>query len=243
MAEGCDIGVLYWIALIFPVSTVLVCWVIFYSIHYSASGRLPTVSDAIVGFPENVVFSVAMHIEIILIVILYLIRNHIITHFAQRQDLKAKSYRIKRRILRALTGIVPVGLSTMSINTLRDNGALHLSGAFLFWLGSDIYYIVSDSCLADVGHPVTRRWVSWTCLALAALCYGAVVAGHNLGVLQRFGLSIHDVGRAQLWLANAASAVQYCAALLVFVKLWHFGREVPRQVLMTMPVGGKAATD
>jgi Zn-finger domain-containing protein len=122
------------------------------------------------------------------------------------------------------TVCVPVGLSVLSALTLREYQTVHLLGAFLFFWGSIIYYLVSDSCLNEVHIrvPIKSRVVSWLSLAFA------------ITYMTLFGVA-NQVPKYQIVLANIGAVGQYLTALSIFVKVIMFHRDLPKHYLTIMP--------
>ena len=202
---------LYLIGSLFPFTSVMVCWAIFYSFGHFREDRLLTISETVIPFPENRIFAVTMNIESVLLIIMYRIRNNVIKALSLRNSVPIK---FKQLIISILTILVPIGMSALSALTLVDNIVIHLSGAFMFFYGSIFYYLISDSALASVGckPKLISRIVS----------YSAFIFTFPYLIL----LTYQDP-----FIKSLGAVFQYLVALLCFVKIFLFYFDLPKHSL------------
>lgn len=205
------INYLYLVGFVFPFASVIVCWIIFYSMKHYTPGVVLSISETVIPFPESRVFAVTMNIEVWIIVILYIIRNSIVK-IAQEKLLISDTYGsfFRRTVMYICTVCVPLGLILVSAITLDEQKGIHLFGAFLFFVGSIIYYISSDFQLrfVQIHVPIYSMMLTWLCLGFAVL-YGAFMIPNNQKI------------------KNAGAIFQYITSILIFLKLFVFRFDVP----------------
>jgi hypothetical protein len=220
-------AVFYAFAFVFPIVTVVVCWVFYYALNHRKPGRIESISLTVIRAPENRIFALMMNVEAILLIPLYLARNKVMTLAAHRFQIATASHGTKRIVTMVCTVCVPVGLSVLSGLTLQEYQEVHLFGAFLFFWGSIVYYLVSDSCLNEshIPVPIKSRVVSWLCLVFA------------ITYMTLFGVA-NQVPKQQIVLANIGAIGQYLTALSIFVKIMMFHGDLPKHYLTVMPKEG-----
>jgi hypothetical protein len=204
----------------FPIIAVIACWICFYSLGHSTPGRILTISETMVPFPENRIFAVSMNIESVFLFVLYLIRNKIVTTLANRRNVFSTSLSVKRIVMYICTAAVPLGLAVVSDVTLENQLGTHIFGAVLFFYGSIIYFVVSDFALKDVDRQpaLYSRIVSWVSIGCCILYQVLFPIGgsENTGV------------------ANAAALFQYATALAIFFKVFIFYFDIPKHYLQVV---------
>jgi hypothetical protein len=217
-------GPWYIFASVFPFVSILTCWFFFYSLHHSKRGRVLTISETVIDSPESRIFAGTMHIEALVLFLLYGVRNRVISLWSTHQSALPKSFTVRWFICRVCAWLTPISLSFISIVTLNDQEFLHFFGAILFFYGTIIYCIVSDSCLRTVGRPPARisAAVSWAALAFALL-YPAIFA-------------LKETSQAH-WkaFANSGAVIQYLAALTICFKILLFYYDAPPHRLTVIP--------
>jgi hypothetical protein len=219
-------GLWYIFGFVFPFLSVVICWVFFYGLGHSTRGRLLTISETVNFWPENRIFAGSMNVEALLLLLLYFIRNRVITLWGARRPSLPFGFRLNTAICRVCTVAVPGGLSILSLITLAENAPIHLTAAFLFFAGSVAYYFASDACLRAVGHapPALSSAVSWACLGFA-LIYPTFFS---------FARGATPHWRA---LANAGSVCQYLTAFSIFLKVLLFYYDAPRHRVTVLTRG------
>jgi thiosulfate reductase cytochrome b subunit len=217
----------YTVAFVLPIVAVLICWIFYYAFNHHEPGRIESISLTVIQSPENRIFALMMNVEVVLLIPLYLARNKVMTLAAHRFQIGGASHWRKRLVATVCTVCVPVGLSILSALTLQEHQEVHLFGAFLFFWGSIVYYLVSDSCLRDVNIRVSvkSRVVSWLCLVFA-ITYTTLFRIAN------------QVPKHQRVLANIGAVGQYLTALSIFVKIIMFHGDLPKHYLTVMPKEG-----
>lgn len=148
-----------------------------------------------------------MFIESIMLTFFYFIRSASISTFAEEKNINIP---IKKFILKVATFCVPFGLIVLSIVTLEDQEAIHLTGAFFFFFGSLIYYLVSDYALKQVGKPVllVSQIVSWSILCTMILYFSFLMLNPS-------------------WAKTVGALFQYLTALLIFFKVILLNYDLP----------------
>lgn len=61
-----------------PIVSVFICWIIYYSTSHFRKGRIRTISETVMFFPENRIFPMAMSIDAILLLLIFLMRQKIL---------------------------------------------------------------------------------------------------------------------------------------------------------------------
>jgi hypothetical protein len=105
----------------------------------------------------------------------------------------------------------PVGLLILSVFTLSDQMAVHLLGAFLFFVCSGVYFIVGDFSLrfACVRMSIISWVATWLMVGLCAL------------------YAVFQMTSNSLAMSNTGEIFQYLAALALFAKLFPFQYDYP----------------
>jgi hypothetical protein len=214
----------YIISALFPILAVLVSWICFYSLDHHTPNVIVTISETVAPFPQNRIFAVCMNMEAVFILILYLIRNKILTILARKRPPSNKHFKLKRLVMQICTTVAPIGLSVVSNVTLRDHMGWHLVGAGLFFGGSVLYFLVSDSALADCGRipSIGSRIVSWASLFFAVLYCG-------------FKLAQNATDDVDHYMRSVSSLFQYFTAISIFVKVFLLFFDLPRHSLQVRP--------
>ena len=211
----------YIIGSIFPIVSVGVCWAIFYGTGHFKNGwideegkkitfkqKVLDISVTVVPYPENKIFPVTMCIEAVIILFLYLMRNNIIVTYSEKYQLNSMLYKTIRFLMYLATIAVPLGLVFLSILTLQNQKFLHLCGAFVFFGGSCIYYLITDFYLRKMSYGKTFVASILVLIALALLCLFSMI---DNSVIDKF-----------------SSVFQYLLALTIFAKIFCMQYDVPQ---------------
>lgn len=206
-----NLTIWYYIGAIFPFLSVVSCWICFYTLGHFHSDHILTISETVIPFPENRIFPVAMFIESIMLTFFYFIRNASISSFAEEKKIEMP---IKKFVMKCTTFCVPLGLIVLSVVTLEDYESIHLIGAFFFFFGSLIYYLVSDFALKQVGKKISigSQIVSWSILCSMLLYFGFLMFNH-------------------IWSLTLGALFQYLTALLIFSKVILLNYDLPHHYL------------
>lgn len=200
---------LYYFGAIFPFLAVVSCWICFYSLGHFNSDHILTISETVISFPENRIFPSTMCMESIILIILFNIRNNAITRISKEKKIPIPYM----AIINLLSIICPAGLILVSVLTLEDQLVLHLLGAILFFFGSFLYYILTDSALKRVGCclPFISKFVTYLIVFLFIAHYGM--------------FSQHSPFAKSL-----GSLFQYALAFSIFSKIILFYYELPNPI-------------
>lgn len=204
---------IYHMATLLPLISTLICWSIYYSTSHLRKGRIRTISETVNYFPENRIFPIAMNIEAIMLLLIFLVRQKIIHKLADlKKEVKTKSFRISCTISVILIYLVVGGLSILSSVTLLDNRVIHLVASFFFFFGILFYFCISDYCARLVGYsiPFYSLIVPYISLVCALIyTYITLFVWRN-----RF---IYSIG----------SLLEYLTSVLIFMKVFFIGKETP----------------
>lgn len=209
----------YTFGAVFPFLSVIVCWIFYYSLGHYDKGVIRTISETVCPFPESRIFGVTMNIEAFILFIFYLIRNKIVsTMVLETNYVHSRGFIVKKTVMKVCTACVPIGLSALSALTLDEHQFIHLTGAFFFFYGSIIYYIVSDSALKSIGYSPSlfQRCVSYSTLVFSLLYMGLLSSSN---------------GNRKI--ANSGAIFQYFTALSIFFKIYLFQYEMPQHYFVT----------
>ena len=194
----------YWIGSIFPILSVIICWICFYSLNHHTPKAILTISE-----------TVLMNIEAYILFVLIYIRNSIAIKFSKTNS-KSELFSTKLILIlmKILWIICPIGLILVSAFTLDESLYVHLTGAGLFFIGMVIYNIISDLILIRFTSsikpfPIWSTIITWSSLGFAIL-YGG------------FGIS-----KKRSFL-NLCAIFQYLTALSIFVKVAVYWYDVPK---------------
>lgn len=201
---------IYNIAGIFPLLSILVCWIFYYGLNHNDS-VIRTISETVKTFPENRIFPVTMCIECIFLSIVIWIRNATTEIFSIN-----KGVNIKKRLffMKFSLPFIMYGLSALSLVTLLDNSPIHLFSAFLFFTFSAFYFIFSDSTGKIVGFHIGSF------SKILTLCVAVFL------VLHCITMSICFIKRSDSWRCVGAIC-QYLACFSLFLKILVFQYEIP----------------
>jgi hypothetical protein len=205
---------LYYIASIFPFLSVIISWVIFYSIGHSIAGRVLTISETVAPFPECRIFSISMCIESIFIFLLFSIRNLLFTSHATQLDKSNDSAFLRYKwAMWILTFGSVIGMIVVSVVTVSDHLPVHLFGAFALFGCAALYFLIGDFALRFASFKLNLvSWMlSWLSIGLAIVF---------------LVLDLSAGGRRAM--KNAASIFQYLLALTMFVKVFFSQYDLPK---------------
>jgi len=196
---------IYYISIILPFVSVIVCWIFYYSMHNKYDGRIKTISETVLYFPETRIFGVGLSIESVFVFVLILIRNTVASDLSVKKNIRFPTLQLFMKI--GLIAI-PLGIFSLCTITLLDNAPIHLTGAFFFFIGSIIYFTISDYVLRKLGMNISLLSFSVSWLAL-----GFAILYMTLMSMQKF--------------LSAGAIFQYITSLLIFVKLFLFQYDIP----------------
>ena len=207
---------LYYFGSIFPFLSVIVSWIIFYSMGHHTPGLVLTISETMCPFPEKRIFACTMNVEAIVLFVLFYVR---ITFIKLQGENANKVHELPFIILTFVLNIcwivVPLGLTVLAAVTLDDGQWPHLIAAGFFFLGSVVFYIVSDFAINYVkGHvPFWSILVSWVTLGFMVIYFLTLSIGSNTA------------------LTNTGAVFQYLTALSIFAKIFIFQYDIPKHKL------------
>lgn len=202
---------IYDIAGIFPLLSVLVCWVFYYGLKHNDS-VIRTISETVKPFPENRIFPVTMCIECIFLGIVIWIRNSITTFYSKKQNIKMEK---RLYFMKLSLPFIMYGLSVLSLVTLLDSSPIHLSAAFLFFTFAAFYFIVCDSTGKQLG------WTISTFSLILTYCVSIILILHCITMCLCF------IKKSDSWRCIGAIC-QYLACFCLFIKIFVFQYEIPK---------------
>lgn len=213
---------IYSIASIFPTLSVFTCWGVYYGLKHNDS-IIRTISETVNPFPENRIFPVTMCIECIFLGIVMWLRNSITTAFSIEKKIEMKK---RLFFMKLCMPLMIYGLSVLSLLTLIDNEALHLSAALIFFTFAAVYLFLCDSTGKRLG------WKVGTFSRLVTFAIPLVLVLHNvaIGVYGHKSVTIRSIG----------ALFQYLMCLCIFLKIFIFQFEVPK-VRITNDLGHEKA--
>ena len=179
-------------------------------------GKVLTISETMCPFPEKRIFACTMNLEAIVLFVLYYVR---ISFIQLQGENKNKSHDLPFIILVFVMNIclivVPLGLTILAAVTLDDGEWPHLIAAGFFFVGSIVFYIISDFTINYVkGHvPFWSILVSWLTLGFMVIYFLTLAIGNSNALL------------------NTGAIFQYLTCLLIFAKIFIFQYDIPRHKL------------
>ena len=210
MVRLCQVRTIYIIASVFPFLSVLACWGCYYGLGHHHGGRIRTISETVIPFPENRIFPVTMNMECVFLLVALVLREKTIR--------ARRSVPLLYRIFVAI--LIPAmlaGLSILADLTLVDHLAAHLSAASVFFFGILAYFIASDLLLTKARIHVS--WFSWL-LPYFSLC---LLFGYS-AVIQNY--------RNDKFIYSCGSLAQYTMAFCIFLKIFLMGFEIPNDSIV-----------
>lgn len=210
-----SLKLIYEFALIVPILSVLFSTIIYYTTWRFKKGRIRTISETVVYFPENKIFAFSMSIDCILLAIIFSIRQKIIRKLAKKQDLtENKSYKMSMKISQTLILLSSLGLLFLSNITLKDSRNLHLISALNFFFGIILYLLISDYWAKRVGYNISlfSYLIPYSALAMASIFTIITIFFSR----NRF---IYSIG----------SIIEYFCSFLIYMKIYLIHVETPSQ--------------
>ena len=204
---------LYYIGSIFPFSSVIICWICFYSMGHYEKGKVLTISETVCPFPERRIFACTMNAEAWILAVIFFIRLSFIKLRAKKQNINEDClFKAKMIVLYICAFVTPIGLTVLAAITLDEDATPHLIGAGFFFIGFCIFAIVSDFALtqAKVYVPVYSVVTSWLILGFAV-------------IYMLIGMIANTTA-----LSNTAAVGQYCTAISIFTKVFMFKFDIPK---------------
>lgn len=203
----------YFFGSIFPFAAVILCWCLFYGLKHHQRGRVLTISETVVPFPESRVFAIAMNIEAWVIILVFCVRNAMFGLYANRSNREYEcAYIAYRWVMYACTALVPLGLIILSAVTLENNEIVHLIGAFLFFVGMLLYNAVSDIGLRWAKAPTSNLSFMFTWVAIGCAVLYVIFLGGFQGNVK---------------MTNAGGVFQYLTCLAIFAKIFCYQYDLP----------------
>jgi hypothetical protein len=192
----------------------MICWIVFYSSGHFTPGRVLTISQTVIPFPECRIFSIAMCIESLFIFVLFSIRNLLFTAHAiaggQSEDLKFQYYKWSMWVF---TFGAAIGMIVVSVVTVANHFTVHMIGAFALFGSGAVYFIIGDFALRFANFELAMMsWcLSWLILGLAVVF-----------------LVVDVASQGKVSGKNAASIFQYLLAFTMFLKLFFSQYDIPK---------------
>jgi hypothetical protein len=119
-----------------------------------------------------------------------------------------------------LSIVAPIGLVILSVVTVSDQMTLHVLGAFLFFGGCGIYFILGDFALrfVCVKMNVISWMMTWLMIGLSALYVVFLIASNSRAM------------------SSTGAIFQYLAVLSLFAKLFLFQCNYPLHDIVFGPL-------
>ena len=200
----------HFFAIIFPFCSIAVCWTIYYSMSHNTTSYLPTISVTMVPFPESRIFAVTMSIESIFLLIILLCRVYSIYLSIIRREGALTKMQWFMICMTLFTGVTSyIGLILLSCFSLEDDFYIHNYSALVFFFGSFIHYVISDSTM-------DRAKISISLLSSANSVLILIVMIVYLVLMNIKSLTF-------------AAILQYITCALIFIKLYLIYLDLPAQ--------------
>lgn len=211
-------GFVYEVTMILPFVSILICWSIYYSTSHYRRGRIRTISETVMFFPENRIFPVAMSIDAILLLLIFLMRQKIIRKLAEKNDLfKNNSYQKFNKIAYSLIISSTLGLFLLSNVTLKDSKVVHLVSACFFFFGIIIYLGLSDIWAKRVGYKIG---------------YISTIIPYLAFVLATIYTIITLILYRNRFIYSIGSLLEYASSALIFLKIYLMRKETPTHTIL-----------
>lgn len=206
---------LFYFGSIFPFASVIAGWCIYYGYGHHTPGCLRTISETVIPFPENRIFSTTMNVECLVLILIFLLRRKIIQAAAERKNVSSNfKYKVLRFVSDFLTPLCISGLSLTSAFTLIDYKILHLLAASFFFFGVLIYYIITDKMAIMAGIKI--NWFS------RLLPYVAIVIIFTYNTIMVKQFTNFDPKTYSF-----CSACQYVSCFMIFLKIFLMRFDLP----------------
>lgn len=201
-----------------PIVSVFICWIIYYSTSHFRKGRIRTISETVMFFPENRIFPMAMSIDAILLLLIFLMRQKIIKKLAEKNEInKKESYQKYAKILHYLIISFVSGLLILANISLKDNRIIHLLASLVFFFGIIIYLIISDYWAKRVGYQIK--------LYSYIIPYIALVLA-----------TIYTIITIFIWrdrfIYSIGSILEYISSALIYLKIYMIKKETPAHTIL-----------
>ena len=211
-------NVIYKFATIFPFVSILICWSIYYSTGHFKKGRIRTISETVMFYPESLIFLVTMNVESILFLLIFYVRQKMLKKLAEVKKIsEEKGFKLALSMSNILAIVISAGLSVTSSFTLKENKLIHLSGAMCFFFGIISYFLITDYFGRKVGFTISSKSYSLPYITV----FFAVIFVLTTVIFQR-NRTIYSLG----------SLSEYIAAILIFVKIYLLQYEAPPHTLL-----------
>ncbi|OHT08515.1 hypothetical protein TRFO_22936 [Tritrichomonas foetus] len=165
--------------------------------------------------PESRIFAVTINIEVIILAIIFYIRQSLISQGGEKKQLnKSKLFILGKCISSLLATITCVSLSVLSVVTLEDHKKIHLIFSAFFFLSILLYFIVSDI----IGKKVIFNVRTFSFL----LPYLTIVI-----VIVYISIIYKIFGNSKKKMKNYGAIMQYIGSFLIFLKVMLVGYDLP----------------
>lgn len=211
-------GFIYEVTTILPVVSILICWIIYYSTSHYRKGRIRTISETVMFFPENRIFPVAMSIDSILLLLIFSMRQKIIKKLAEKNVLFSnRNYQIFTKIAFSLIISSTLGLLVLSNVTLKDSKPIHLTAAMFFFFGIIFYLILSDYWANRVKYKIGKISYMIPYLALVLATIYTIIT-----IFIWRNRFIYSIG----------SILEYISGGLIYLKIYLMQKETPVHTIL-----------
>ena len=206
---------LYNFSILFPMLVVFICWGCFYSLNHWDHQYLPTISVTVIEYPENIIFSVGMAIESIILFFLLFIRHKVL--ICQYEYIQITIKILIKHFFFIITGIFStIGLIVLSSVTLKDHFIIHNLAASFFFFGSFIHFCFIDSLFFDTNTFLSHKSEYITYLIVLIAFTYMILLSREINLCKSF-----------------AAILQYLCCFLIFLKNYLIHHDMPRHFTLT----------
>ena len=222
---------IYTVSAALPILAIAVCHILNFQENKTPNKTIPSISDILVNYPENKIFSVSMSIECIFLAVAFAIRN-ILT----ARNLKQNSGDTNNPFYMNIVAIIAVGsLFTFSMISQKESYYLHFSSLYIFFISMMIYNILADQTGKTLKWKITdlSEFISYLMASLFLgyyLSYFLINGPENLLIFfdetaqaSQRGTKIHNFMTIFL---------QYALFISVFYKVFNMQFELPQFILV-----------
>lgn len=205
-------NILHDFAAIFPMLSVLVSWTFYYYYERYPEQGLQTISETVIYFPENRIFSATMNIESLILLIVFYLRVNITEEISKLKKIRSFNLRLRLTIMKLSMLPACISLSVLSAVTLEDHFGVHIAASGFFFLLCIIFFICSDLTAHELHFPLKKVSIAVT----AAIPVFMVAYPSFLCSKKR---TFRTLG----------GFFQYCMCFFIFIKIYLFQYDYPNE--------------
>jgi hypothetical protein len=198
----------------FPAFPVILSCTLYYVLGHSRPGRIRTISEMVMDYPERAIFSSTLSITALLLLLCFFAREQWICQIC-------KPGRRYSAITRIFIPVMAISAVVVGEVTLRESKPIHLGCATLLFVGLIAYFIASDRVIARAGFAIGTFSYFLPFLTLIFFVVYTVILVFFLR-----NRTIYSIG----------SICEYITALGLFGKVWLAGEDMPAEMRLTIGI-------